>query len=53
MEFIRETQVSMLNRFADLLHDDGTLFVGHAESLIGVPGRFEHMGLTIHRKVTS
>ena len=49
--FKRDTQVSLLNRFADQLDVNGTLFVGHAESLIGISNRFINTGLTIHQKV--
>ncbi|NNL06550.1 MAG: protein-glutamate O-methyltransferase [Gammaproteobacteria bacterium] len=49
--FKRDTQVSLLNRFADRLDANGTLFVGHAESLIGISNRFVNTGLTIHQKV--
>lgn len=50
--FKRDTQITLLNRFADHLDEHGTLFVGHAESLIGVSNRFENKGLTIHQKIT-
>ena len=49
--FKRETQIDLLNRFADHLDENGTLFVGHAESLIGISNRFVKTGLTIHQKV--
>lgn len=49
--FKRETQISLLNRFADHLDENGTLFVGHAESLIGLSDRFVNTGHTIHQKV--
>jgi chemotaxis protein methyltransferase CheR len=49
--FKRDTQVFILNRFADLLDHNGSLFVGHAESLIGISNRFVNTGLTIHQKV--
>jgi len=50
--FKRDTQIKLLNKFADHLDENATLFVGHAESLIGVSNRFENKGLTIHQKVT-
>ncbi len=50
--FKRETQIQLLNRFADHLEDNGTLFVGHAESLVGISDRFVKTGHTIHRKVS-
>ena len=49
--FTRDTQIRLLNRFADHLEDNGTLFVGHAESLIGISRRFKNTGLTVHQKV--
>ncbi len=48
--FKRETQIQLLNRFADHLGDNGTLFVGHAESLVGISDRFVKTGHTIHQK---
>ena len=50
--FTRETQIQLLNRFADHLGDNGTLFVGHAESLVGISDRFVKTGHTIHQKVS-
>ncbi len=49
--FKRDMQISLLNRFADHLNENGTLFVGHAESLIGISSRFKNAGHTIHQKV--
>ena len=49
--FKRDTQIKLLNRFADHLDENGTLFVGHAESLIGITSRFSNAGHTIHKKV--
>ncbi|MDH3342088.1 MAG: protein-glutamate O-methyltransferase CheR [Gammaproteobacteria bacterium] len=49
--FDRETRVDLLERFADLLEDDGCLFVGHSESLFGLTQRFNTVGRTIHRKI--
>lgn len=50
--FKKETQINVLNRFADRLEENGTLFVGHSESLIGISSRFENSGHTIHRKAS-
>ncbi len=49
--FKRDTQIILLNRFAEHLENDGTLFVGHAESLVGISDRFLKTGHTIHQKV--
>jgi chemotaxis protein methyltransferase CheR len=48
--FKRETRIQLLDRFADQLEDNGTLFVGHAESLVGISDRFANTGHTIHQK---
>jgi len=50
--FKRDTQIQLLNRFADHLEDNGTLFVGHAESLVGISDRFVKTGHTIHQKIS-
>jgi len=50
--FKRETQIFLLNKFADHLEDNGTLFVGHAESLVGISDRFIKTGHTVHQKVS-
>jgi chemotaxis protein methyltransferase CheR len=50
--FKRDTQIQLLNRFADHLEDNGTLFVGHAESLVGISNRFVKTGHTIHQKIS-
>ena len=49
--FGRETRVTLLNKFADYLDDNGHLFVGHSESLFGLTNRFSTVGRTIHRKI--
>lgn len=48
--FKRETRIQLLDRFANQLEDNGTLFVGHAESLLGISDRFANTGHTIHQK---
>lgn len=50
--FTRDTQINLMNRIADHLDENGTLFVGHAESLIGISNRFVNTGQTIHKKVS-
>ena len=50
--FKRETQINILNRFADHLEKNGTLFVGHSESLIGLSQRYKNAGQTIHKKIS-
>jgi chemotaxis protein methyltransferase CheR len=48
--FDKPTQTRLFERFADLLSDDGYLFVGHSETLYRVTDRFELIGQTIYRK---
>lgn len=48
--FDKPTQAVLFDRFADMLADDGFLFVGHSESLYRVTERFELIGQTIYRK---
>lgn len=50
--FKKETQIKLLNKFSDHLDENGTLFVGHAESLIGLSSSFEIKGHTIYRKAS-
>ena len=49
--FNNETRRNLINRFVDLLKDDGHLFVGHSESLLGVTDRLKSVGRTIHKKL--
>jgi chemotaxis protein methyltransferase CheR len=48
--FDKPTQKVLFERYADLLADDGYLFVGHSESLFNVTDRFQLIGRTIYRK---
>lgn len=50
--FNKDTQRALFNRYADILADDGYLFVGHSESLHNVTDRFELLGKTVYRKVS-
>lgn len=50
--FDKPTRIMLLNRFANLLSNDGYLFVGHSESLFGLTDRFRAVGRTIHQKVS-
>lgn len=50
--FKKETQIKILNRFADRLNINGTLFVGHSESLLGLSQRYKNIGQTIHQKIS-
>lgn len=47
--FKQTTQINILNRFAEHLHKNGSLFVGHSESMIGLSQRYINIGQTIHQ----
>ncbi|TQV84317.1 protein-glutamate O-methyltransferase CheR [Exilibacterium tricleocarpae] len=49
--FDKDTQKKLFNRYADILADDGYLFIGHSESLHRVTDRFRSLGRTIYQKV--
>lgn len=49
--FDKPTQSKLFNRYADLLREDGHLFIGHSESLYKVCDRFELLGQTIYKKL--
>ena len=49
--FKRPTQINIVNRLADHQEHNGTLFVGHSESLIGLSQRYQSSGQTIHKKI--
>lgn len=49
--FDKPTQSKLFNRYADLLQEQGHLFIGHSESLYKVCDRFELLGQTVYRKL--
>ncbi|MGE4279535.1 MAG: protein-glutamate O-methyltransferase CheR [Magnetospirillum sp.] len=49
--FDKPTQRQLFNRYADRLNMGGILYLGHAESLIGVSDRFEVVGKTSYRRI--
>ncbi|MBY0431863.1 MAG: protein-glutamate O-methyltransferase CheR [Rhodospirillales bacterium] len=49
--FDRAVQKQLFNRFADIMPQDGYLYIGHSESLHGVSDRFCLIGQSIHQKV--
>ncbi len=49
--FDKQTQTQLFERFADLLTDDGHLFIGHSENLYKVTDRFTSLGNTIYRRL--
>jgi len=48
--FDRIGRARVVERFADILADDGFLYLGHSETLHGVTGAFRQIGATIYRK---
>ena len=48
--FDKPTQRVLFDRYADLLKDNGILFIGHSESLFKVSDRFKLLGKTIYQK---
>jgi len=51
--FDKPTQKGIIERYYELLADDGELFVGHSESLFKVTDVFDLLGNTIYRKRVS
>ncbi len=49
--FDKPTQKQLLDRYSNILADDGYLFIGHSEFLLGISDRYQHLGQTIHKKV--
>lgn len=49
--FDKPTQRKLFNRYADYLNLGGMLYLGHAESLIGVTDRFEVADKTVYRRI--
>ena len=50
--FDKPTQTKLFAKFADILADDGRLFVGHSEALYKVTDRFELLGKTVYKKAS-
>ncbi len=48
--FNKNTQRILFNRFADLLPDEGHIFIGHSESMFNVCDRFKLLGKTVYKK---
>jgi chemotaxis protein methyltransferase CheR len=49
--FNKETQAMLFDRYADMLADDGHLFIGHSESMYKICDRFDLLGQTIYKKI--
>ena len=48
--FNKDTQRVLFDRFANILRQDGYMFLGHSESLYKVTDRFTLLGKTIHKR---
>ena len=48
--FDKDTQRVLFERYANILKDDGYMFLGHSESLYKVTDKFTLLGKTIHKK---
>jgi len=48
--FNKETQRVLFDRFANLIGDHGTLFIGHSENLFQLSNRFRLIQQTVYRK---
>jgi chemotaxis protein methyltransferase CheR len=49
--FDKPTQKILFDRFANIMADSGTLFIGHSETLFKVSTRFKAIGNTIYQKL--
>ncbi len=49
--FDKDTQKILYNKYANLIVDDGCLFLGHSESMYKVCDRFASLGHTIYKKI--
>jgi chemotaxis protein methyltransferase CheR len=48
--FDKQSKMQLIDRYADVIKDDGYLFIGHSESLFKISDRFELVGNTVYRK---
>ena len=48
--FNKDTQRTLFDRYANLMSDNGHLFIGHSESLYKVCDRFKLLGKTMYQK---
>lgn len=48
--FDKETKKNLFDRFAEILAEDGLLFIGHSESLFKVSQRFTMVGQSVYRR---
>ena len=49
--FDKDTQRELFSRYADVLNEDGYLFIGHSENMFNVCDRFESLGQTIYQRI--
>ncbi len=49
--FDKPTQATLFDRYADMLCDDGLLFIGHSETMTEVCTRFDLVAKTMYRKL--
>ncbi|MCK4864694.1 MAG: protein-glutamate O-methyltransferase CheR [Gammaproteobacteria bacterium] len=50
--FNKETQGILFDRYADMLVNDGHLFIGHSESMYKICDRFKLLGQTIYKRLS-
>ncbi len=50
--FNKDTQATLFDRYADMLVEDGHLFIGHSESMYKICDRFKLLGQTIYKKLS-
>lgn len=50
--FNKDTQRTLFDRYANMLVNDGHLFIGHSENLHNVTKRFKSLGQTIYKKIS-
>ncbi len=49
--FDADTQRRLFDRYAEILREDGDLFIGHSESLHNITNRFKSCGRTIYKRI--
>lgn len=49
--FDKDTQAKLFDRYADILCDNGVLFIGHSETMAEICNRFELVAKTMYRKL--
>lgn len=49
--FDKETKEQLFNRYADILNDQGYLFLGHSETMGKEHVLFKNLGKTMYQKV--